>query len=107
MSANPLVGAADLKGLYHYTFTTSLDLVIECYLDYSPAERETRMEPGHPESCSLCHALVNGVDILEVIEELVPVIEEEALQQMSEAAASHKEDAAAEAYERRREEEAY
>jgi len=68
----------DLKGLYNHRFETAGGLVIDCYLAYEEAERETRDEPGSAESIELIWALVEGVDISEVIGDLAATIEEEA-----------------------------
>jgi hypothetical protein len=92
---------ADTAKLYEYTFATAGGLVIECYLEYEKAERQTRDHPGRPESCELIWATVGGIDIYEVITELQEVIECEALEKMAEDANDALADAAADAYEDR------
>ena len=91
--------AADLKGLYHHTFETSGGLVLQCYLDYSPEERATYDHPGCAACVELVWALVEGVDISEVIGDLALTIEEEALEDMVTAADDAKADAAADRWE--------
>lgn len=71
--------AEDLKGLYFHRFETSGGLVIDCYLSYEKEERETREEPGSPANMELVWALVKGIDISEVLEDLAETIEVEAL----------------------------
>lgn len=69
---------------YEYQFTSANDLTIDCYLEYEAEESMTRDCPGHPESVTLCYALVNGVDISEVLsDDVIGLIEEEAAQSMS------------------------
>jgi hypothetical protein len=69
----------DLKGLFNLVFETAGGLTLDCYLEYEAEERETRDEPGSPASMGLVWALVEGVDISEVIGDLAETIEEEAL----------------------------
>jgi len=69
----------DLKGLFNLVFETAGGLTLDCYLEYEAEERETRDEPGSPASMGLVWALVEGVDINEVIGDLAQTIEEEAL----------------------------
>ena len=69
----------DLKGLFNLVFETAGGLTLDCYLSYEAEERETRDEPGSPASMGLVWALVEGVDISEVIGDLAQTIEEEAL----------------------------
>ena len=69
----------DLKGLYNHVFETAGGLVLDCYLSYEAEERETRDEPGSAASMELVFALVEGVDISEVLGDLAETIEEEAL----------------------------
>jgi len=69
---------------YEYQYTASEGLVIDCYLDYEKAECDSFDCPGHPEAFELCYALVNGVDVLEVLlDDVVSLIEEEAAQSMA------------------------
>ncbi len=70
---------------YEYQYTASEWLTIDCYLEYEKAERDSFDCPGHPEAVELCYALVNGVDVLEVLsDDVVAHIEEKALCQMAE-----------------------
>ena len=70
---------ADLKGLYNHRFETIGGLVLDCYLSYEAEERETQDEPGCAAAIELVWALVEGVDISEVLGDLAETIEEEAL----------------------------
>jgi len=70
---------ADLYGLFNHRFETDGGLVLDCYLIYEVEERETRDEPGCAAAIELVWALVEGVDISEVIGDLAETIEEEAL----------------------------
>ena len=72
----------DLKGLFNHRFETSGGLVIDCYLSYEKEERETRDEPGSPANMELVWALVGGIDISEVLEDLAETIEVEALEEL-------------------------
>ena len=74
--------AEDLKGLYNHRFETSGGLVIDCYLSYEEEEQETRDEPGSPANMELVWALVGGIDISEVLEDLAETIEVEALEEL-------------------------
>ena len=74
----------DLKGLYNLVFETAGGLTLDCYLEYEAEERETRDEPGSPALMGLVWALVEGVDISEVIGDLAQTIEEEALSDLAE-----------------------
>ena len=72
-----------IGGMYQYQFTSAGDLVIDCYFDYTKETPDTRDEPGDRESIDLCYAMVNGVDIVEVLsDDTVALIEEEALASM-------------------------
>ena len=70
---------ADLSGLYNHRFETAGGLVLDCYLSYEAEERETQDEPGCAAAIELVWALVEGVDISEVLGDLAETIEEEAL----------------------------
>jgi hypothetical protein len=72
----------DLKGLFNHRFETSGGLVIDCYLSYEKEEKETRDEPGNPANMELVWALVGGIDISEVLEDLAETIEVEALEEL-------------------------
>lgn len=78
--------AADLHGLYPYRFETAGGLVIDCYLEHTAAEEATDVAPGARESMSLTWACVAYIDISEVIQDLAPVIEAEALEDLQAAA---------------------
>ena len=91
----------DLKGLYHHRFETSGGLVIECYLSYDEAERATYDHPGCAAAIELIWALVEGVDISEVIGDLAGTIEEEALEDMEAQAADDQYDRGQARYEAR------
>ena len=72
----------NLKGLFNHRFETSGGLVIDCYLSYEKEERESRDEPGNPANMELVWALVGGIDISEVLEDLAETIEVEALEEL-------------------------
>ena len=74
---------ADVKGLYNLVFETAGGLTLDCYLEYEAEERETRDEPGSAASMELVFALVEGVDISEVLGNLAETIEEEALSDLA------------------------
>lgn len=38
-----------------------------CAYDYSPAERETRIDPGQPEVAELYECKVGGIDIVDML----------------------------------------
>jgi len=68
---------------YEYQFTNKDGLTIDCYLEYDAAERDSFDCPGHHESIDLCYALVNGIDISDVLsDDIKGLIEEEALASM-------------------------
>ena len=92
---------ADLKGLYHHRFETSGGLVIDCYLAYEEEERATFDHPGSAAAVELIWALVEGVDISEVIGDLAGTIEEEALEDMEVQAEDDQYDKGQERYEDR------
>ena len=73
---------ADLTGLYNHRFETIGGLVLDCYLSYEAEERETQEEPGCAAAIELVWALVEGVDISEVLGDWVETIEEEALRDL-------------------------
>ena len=74
---------ADLSGLYNHRFETAGGLVLDCYLSYEAEERETQEEPGCAAAIELVWALVEGVDISEVLGDLAETIEEEALSDLA------------------------
>ena len=69
----------DLKGLCNHRFETANGLVLDCYLAFEAEERATFDDPGCAAAVELIWALVEGVDISEVIGDLAETIEEEAL----------------------------
>lgn len=93
---------ADLKGLYNHRFETAGGLVLDCYLSYEAEERETQDEPGCAAAIELVWALVEGVDISEVLGDWVATIEEEALEDMAVQAEHDQYDRGQERYENRR-----
>jgi len=70
---------ADLYGLCNHRFETAGGLVLDCYLSYEAEERATFDDPGCAAAVELIWALVEGVDISEVLGDLAETIEEEAL----------------------------
>ena len=89
---NLAIDTSLLKGLYEYPYESPTGLCIDCYLDYqeehdggSPANPDS--EESWPESITLTHALVNGVNIVGVLsEDVQSTIETEALASMTTAA---------------------
>ena len=92
---------ADLKGLYNHRFETSGGLVLDCYLAFEAEERATFDHPGSAAAVELIWALVEGVDISEVIGDLIGTIEEEALEDMAVQAEHDQYDKGQERYEDR------
>lgn len=92
----------NLKRLYRYTFETSTGLQIECFLEYEEEERAAYDNPGCAEQITLVYALVEGVDISEVIApDTALTIEEEAMADIDQKAKDYNEDAAIARYEDR------
>ena len=91
----------DLKGLYNHRFETAGGLVIDCYLAFEEEERATFDHPGSAAAVELIWALVEGVDISEVIGDLMGTIEEEALEDMETSAKDDEYDRGQERYEDR------
>lgn len=72
--------APDLEGLYEHEFVTSLGLSLRCYLEHEEAEDGGRDHPSTPESMSLLYAFAGLIDISEVLsQDVIDLIEEEAL----------------------------
>ena len=92
---------ADLKGLYNHRFETAGGLVLDCYLAFEEEERATYDHPGSAAAVELIWALVEGVDISEVIGDLAATIEEEALEDMENSAQDDEYDRGQERYEDR------
>ena len=91
----------DCKGLYNHRFETSGGLVLDCYLAFEKEERATFDHPGSAAAVELIWALVEGVDISEVLGDWVGTIEEEALEDMAVQAEHDKYDKGQERYEDR------
>jgi hypothetical protein len=74
------------SGYYKYQYTSISGLVIDCLLEYEAAHdggTGPNSEESWPESINLIYAMVNGVDIFEVIDDDVQAtIEDEALKNM-------------------------
>ena len=70
-------------GFYQYQYNGSEGLTIDCHLEYEKAfdgGSGPTSEPSYPESIELIYALVNGVDVSEVLcDSVKKLIEEEAL----------------------------
>jgi hypothetical protein len=92
---------ADLYGLYNHSFETAGGLVLDCYLAFEAEERSTYDHPGSAAAVELIWALVEGVDISEVIGDLAATIEEEALEDMAVQAEHDQYDKGQERYEDR------
>ena len=91
----------DLTGLYNHRFETAGGLVIDCYLAFEEEERATFDHPGSAAAVELIWALVEGVDISEVLGDLIGTIEEEALEDMKVQAEHDQYDRGQERYEDR------
>jgi hypothetical protein len=91
----------DLKGLCNHRFETAGGLVLDCYLAFEKEERATFDDPGCAAAVELIWALVEGVDISEVIGDLAATIEEEALEDMAVQAEHDQYDRGQERYEDR------
>ena len=89
---NLAIDTSLLKGLFEYAYESPTGLFIDCYLVYeeehdggNPANPDS--EESWPESITLTHALVNGVNIVGVLsEDTQSTIESEALASMATAA---------------------
>lgn len=92
---------ADLYGLYNHRFETSGGLVLDCYLAFEAEERATYDHPGSAAAVELIWALVEGVDIYEVLGDWVATIEEEALEDIETSAKDDEYDRGQERYEDR------
>jgi len=99
------ITARDTKGMVQYTFTNSEGLELDCWLEYEPAERQTHLEPGCSKSIDLVYALHKGEDISEVLsEDVIGLIEEEALADMKARDEDDRTEAAIARFESRKEE---
>ena len=75
---------ADLSGLYQHRFETAGGLVLDCYLAFEEEERATYDHPGSAAAIELVWALVEGVDISEVLDgHWAEMIENEALRDLA------------------------
>ena len=89
---NLAIDTSLLKGLYEYAYESPTGLFVDCYLVYeeghdggNPSNPDS--EESWPESITLTHALVNGVNIAGVLsEDVQSTIETEALDSMATAA---------------------
>jgi hypothetical protein len=73
----------DTKGLVSYTYKSSIGVEVECHLKHKLEEHSTLFEPGCVESMELVYALVNNVDISDLMgADLVKTIEDLALQSL-------------------------
>jgi hypothetical protein len=95
----------DLLYLYNHRFETSGGLVLDCYLAFEEEERATYDHPGSAAAVELIWALVEGVDISEVIGDLAATIEEEALEDMEAKVEDDQYDRGQERYENRKDSE--
>lgn len=99
---NAQIDKADLKGLFEYEYSFE-KLTLQCFCEYEASEKATRDEPGWPESITLIHALVNGVDVACLLDEdTVAEIEAEAGGSMESAADDDLYDRGEELYNSRR-----
>ena len=63
-----------------YTHYHGEGLTLDCELEYSPAERETDIDPAYPAQAVLITARVGGVDISPLLSDyIVAMIEEGAV----------------------------
>jgi hypothetical protein len=70
-------------GFYQYQYNGGEGITIDCHLEYEAAHdggTGPNSDESYPESITLIYALVNGVDIAEVLSsDVTELIEEEAL----------------------------
>ena len=78
---------SELRGMFKYQHELDSGLTVDCYLDYSPAERQTHWEPGCSERIELIYALADGLDVAELMDS--EKIEALALEDMHENADDH------------------
>lgn len=89
---NMAIDTSLLKGLYEYAYKSPTGLFVDCYLVYeeghdggNPSNPDS--EESWPESITLTHALVNGLNIVGVLsEDVQATIEAEALASLATAA---------------------
>ena len=68
---NKLQNTDHLVGLFEYQWTNPMGLKVDCYLEYEAAHdggTGPASEESWPESMTLLHALVNGVDVDSLID---------------------------------------
>ena len=68
---NKLQNTDHLVGLFEYRWTSWTGLKVDCYLEYEAAHdggTGPNSEESWPESMTLLHALVNGVDVDSLID---------------------------------------
>ena len=68
---NKLIDTSKLAGLSEYQWTNPMGLKVDCYLEYEAAHdggTGPASEESWPESMTLLHALVNGVDVDSLID---------------------------------------
>lgn len=53
--------------LYEYQYITADGLLLNCHFEFEEETQDTESEPGRAESFELLYALVNGVDVSEII----------------------------------------
>jgi len=91
--------APDLSGLFDYEYETSLGLCLHCHLEHEESEDGGRDHPSTPEGINLVYAFAGLIDISEVLsEEVVGLIEEEALANLRQQATDNRDDARIERY---------
>ena len=72
----------DFKNLLPYDWETPEGLVLNCWMEHSPAEKMSEDSPGYPERMYLIWCLVEGVDITPVLaEQVIKNIEAGALEE--------------------------
>ena len=60
--------ASKYNGLTQFDYVPKgTDMQLECWIEYEEGERETRDDPGYPDSATLCFAEVDGTDICEIL----------------------------------------
>lgn len=73
----------DTKDLFNFEHVTKQGLAIDCWIYYEEGETATQDEPGEPETVELHHALVGGVDVIEIMDQdLISLIEEKAIKEV-------------------------
>lgn len=71
------------KGYFeHYYFSETHDTELRCFLNYEPAEKGSRDEPGEPELIEMVHVFNENVEVFDLPSWEVDAIEQEALSTM-------------------------